>query len=266
MASSSSNKKKRVASDEDGASYASTTNLLRLHEALLRGWLVDSQGTSGRVFRYDPGGTGVLGFLQGKLKKSTSHSHSGSFDYLLHQGFDTPDVNIIQRHIETLVERHGECSSNSEGSSSHAQTRVPCSNIQVGAADARAGKKCGLLAVPTYSLAQIVNACVTDGDLAEGLLTYDANPGGEKRTRVVGAHRCKRKTCNAVGHNIAVCDAVNKQHDYCPSYWVIRGALINRCVCGADESERCIRPGESYNLGRDRVVLESVIGAYVNKN
>jgi hypothetical protein len=223
-------------------------NQLRdLHDAIRGRHLRTTQGKEWATSIIAP--TEMDRFLQDKLahQRALAAVDHHTFDYLIQQCVGSAQAQV-QAQIDFLLAQHGRCQL---WSATHPQLKLPHVHREPTASDKKAGKFIGLIQPQSYTLQEVLNQPGVDAEqrIASVLATF-------KDKRVIGAHICKR-ICLNVNHTLLADDNTNTAHDYCPSYWVVKGKLVN--FCGCSTTKRCIRPGTAFKPDAFQTALNTIV-------
>jgi hypothetical protein len=217
--------------------------LKQLLEAVESGSVMDGQGKYSR--RVDD----VFKYLDEKVQRIIEGGKNfNEFEYLHDHIIGDVPSELVDNHIQALMEWHGQCSYYN----THHQIKIPCRTKTPDNHEKKQGKNWGVVQVQTYVLSRIIE------DTREE--SSGMKPGSHERDclneilidniwrwsnqNFVGGHRCKIPGCVMKNHVTFTSYSINNlNHETCPSYWIINGELRNMCFCPGED---CIRPGSHF--------------------
>lgn len=194
----------------------------------------------------------LIKFLQDKLNtQRNALKSSNPFNYLLdnddHIVGHPPSDAERRQIVDTLLGRYGSC----KAAKGYMQTKIPCSTLRPTVSDSKNGKAIGVIQFQAYALQTLLHGCTSTKELVTRLQQVD--PPGQPK--LIGCHLCKH-VCYSLKHTLMAKRNTNKQHDFCPAYWIINGKLVSLCTCN---KVQCIRPGPLHQPALMRQALNSVL-------
>lgn len=190
-----------------------------------------------------------------------------SFLYLNSQAIDSSPEQILQARKE-LFQRFGKCII--PASDTHSQLRLPVGeNVK---SKNPSGDR-GLVHVQVYVLRAILHLAESQYQsnviaaltsiLEKMRLQFISN----KTDHLVFAHRCK-SACESVGHGDFFPHSFNHSNEFCTSFWVVKGKLINHCRCHTDPQHQCIYPGgqvSEQTILAEKSIIQQYVVALLNQ-
>lgn len=216
-----------------------TKQMEDLLQAIQSGSLAETQGVNWKKSKIQKGC--VSHFLESKLEKLKGAAiETNPFEYLrVHNIFSSQEE--IEKCILSLVKTHKLCLSCK--SESHPQIKLPYSKKIPSSSDKKNGKVIGLLQIQAYNVIFLLPEKKNESKDEERDEKLIENISNWIDLCPVGSHICKNR-CITRGHVVPLSHEVNKGHDYCASYWVVHGKLINFCACKS--KVKCIAPGPHF--------------------
>jgi hypothetical protein len=258
----SKSKRQRLEDDESQSpnrvSHGSK-QLFKLREVIANDSIYRTQGSTWRAQKvpHDQ----LITFMESKLTEQRNRCLAVStFSYIERHIVGTvPSHEALSAVRDALASRFGgEC----RVSNHYLQCKIPTSDVPVTDSDRKNNKEIGLLQIQSYLLADLLRKSGRQKSqfLAEiDKLLVDLEASEQVSEKNVACHLCKQ-VCLSLGHVFVSTHGKNKQHDYCPAWWIVNCNPV--CFCACDEEVKCLAPGPKFNAPTFALALARAIGGF----
>jgi len=188
----------------------------------------------------------VVKFMRDKyIKMQLRCKEIPTFDYLKNHTIGSTTASQVQEAEQLLTTQYSSCLPKPDNIKGYQQLKFADISRPCKPSD-KAGC-CGLIQIQAYNIGPLIPEDGKIQTLKDNINRWLRN---SEELYMVGGHLCKRR-CITKGHQAQVSSKTNtRNHETCPSFWLINGTPQSFCTCHEDQAIKCLRPGPDFHADR----------------